>query len=129
MIRPKSAIKTGVLKAVEINSRIEREQKFILGSDHPAQLGALTMKDDKGGTVDVAAALRDPARRGQVLSEIERRIGAAESPHMKEIYHDMKDAAVDFAALEDRRKPMPAGIAAPQTAGAKITVQAAALNS
>ena len=88
------------------------------------------MKDDKGQAVDVTAALRDPAKRGLVLGELERRISAAESPQMKEIYQDMKEAAVDFAALEDRRKPMPPGVVVPQVAGAKVSAPAlSAVNS
>lgn len=102
--------KAGILKAMELNGRIDREQKFLLGADHPGQLGALKFKDASGQTVDVAASLKDPARRGIVLAEIDRREAGAGTGQMKQLYADMKESAVTYAAMEDRRKPLPADI-------------------
>lgn len=106
--------KAGVLKAVEINGRIDREQKFLLSADHPGQLGALKFKDASGQAVDVAASLKDPSRRGAVLAEIDRREAGASTGEMKQLYADMKESAMTYTAMEDRRKPLPADIVVAQ---------------
>ncbi len=124
----KIKVQKNVIAITEFNSRIEREQKFIMSENHPAQLGSLKFKDAHGQAVDVEKTLKDPARRGIVLAEIDRREAAAGSADMKQLFADMKESAVTFAVMEDRRKPLPEDLRV--TAMPKPGVlQAAALSS
>lgn len=104
------------------NLAIAREQKFLMSDQHPGQLCALTMKGPDGKPMDVEAMLRDPQQRQQVLGEIDRRAATA-SPQGKELFNEMKTAAIDFASLEDRRRAFTP--AAPQPAQPQVAVAAA----
>lgn len=106
----KIGVQKNAIAVTEFNSRITREQKFIMGENHPAQLGSLKFKDANGQAVDVEKTLKDPARRGIVLAEIDRREATAGSADMKQLYADMKESALTMAAMEDRRKPLPEGL-------------------
>lgn len=102
--------KSGVVKAVEINNRIGREQAFLMSADHPAQLCTLTMKGKDGKDIDVVTALKDPAKRSTVMDEIDRREAVTRTAETRAMLQEMKDAAITYARLEDQRKPMPADI-------------------
>lgn len=112
----KIGVQKNAVAIATFNARIDREEKFLMSAEHPAQLGSLKFKDKNGKDVDVEKALKDPAQRSSVMAEIDRREAAATTPEMKQLYGDMKEAAQTFAAMEDRRKPMPPDIIAAQKA-------------
>ena len=112
----KIGVQKNAVAIATFNSRIDREEKFLMSAEHPAQLSSLKFKDKNGQNVDVEKALKDPAQRATVMTEIDRREAAATTPEMKQLYQDMKEAAQTFAAMEDRRKPMPPDIIAAQKA-------------
>lgn len=107
-------LRPSIIKAVEFNSRIEREQAFLLSPQHPAQLGSLKLKDSLGQDVDIAASLRDPKRRDGIMNEIDRRLAGASTPDAKEMLTSMRESATTFSAMEDRRKPLPADMVIPR---------------